>query len=346
MNEKTNALIENYLIFSVKGKKYAIKASSVVELLWIPELTPIETPNRHVIGYFFHRGSMIPVIDLNLRQGIKSRAYSVNDRILIISHNQSLIGVHLSEIFNVVPIKSQDIYPIIEESNDEVIHPSNIIVFKAIRTEFGIAQVMHLDVLVTRVLNGGQKKELSSYVLDRLFSQLTEKDREVLYQRKQRYSLEVNTEGFIEHSPIAIVSLGGEYLGIELKYVVEFSKVNYFNQIPCTPRHISGCMNLRGDILVLLDLLYLLTGRVNSNPRQAKVVVSRKDDLLLGFIVDDLIDVVFMNRNQIASAPSMVKEAKNDLIKETCFHNEWNIGILDMDKIFDRRDLIVEEYVL
>ena len=79
---------ESFLVFSVQSNVYAIQSSHVVELIWLPELTRIESNSFFVVGYFNFRGEFVPIIDLNLRQGMKTKRYSVNDRILVITQDK------------------------------------------------------------------------------------------------------------------------------------------------------------------------------------------------------------------------------------------------------------------
>ena len=54
--------------------------------------------------------------------------------------------------------------------------------------------------------------------------------------------------------PVAVTRVGSEYLGFELAMVREFTTTRQVTPVPCCPPHIAGQMNLRGDIVTLVDL--------------------------------------------------------------------------------------------
>jgi chemotaxis signal transduction protein len=131
---------ESFLVFSVQSNVYAIQSSHVVELIWLPELSRIESNSFFVVGYFNFRGEFVPVIDLNLRQGMKTKRYSVNDRILVITEGTRKIGIHINDIHNVIHFTHEK-----QNISNEII--ADKITEGVIQTQFGITQIINLEAL-------------------------------------------------------------------------------------------------------------------------------------------------------------------------------------------------------
>ena len=83
-----------------------------------------------------------------------------------------------------------------------------------------------------------------------------------------------------ERIPLAIIQLGAECFGVGLDVVREFSHLRRVTAIPCCPSHIAGNMNLRGDILTLVDIRGLLNIPAEGNP--SEVMVVEAGDLSIG----------------------------------------------------------------
>jgi purine-binding chemotaxis protein CheW len=61
-----------YLCFDLGSDEYAIPLLSVREVLALPDITPIPQAPAHFVGIMNLRGSVISIMDLRLKLGIKS----------------------------------------------------------------------------------------------------------------------------------------------------------------------------------------------------------------------------------------------------------------------------------
>lgn len=326
------------LIFQVGSSIYGIDSVKVIELIWLPELTALENSPRYVVGHFNFRGTFVPVIDLNLRQGAKTRKYRTNDRVLVLISGNEKIGIHIHDVLNVIHLHSEDMKS--EEGPQGIIS-------SVIQTEHGITQILDADsILGKEEAVSREKSRFSESVLSRIFADLTEDERAVLLKRKDNYSRESKIREYSNLLSTALIRLDDEYLGIELRSILEFISAESVSIIPCVPVHIAGCVNLRGDILILLDLLYLIKQKKTKLSSSNKIVVVRQNGLVLGLIVDQLLDVVYLSREQMMKTPSEMKSREGfDFIRSTCLVEGRMTGILDLEKIFSYEKLYVEESV-
>ena len=79
-------------------------------------------------------------------------------------------------------------------------------------------------------------------------------EREILLERARSLASNLEERSASQHIPLAIVGLGGEYFGVELATVREFTDLQRITPVPCCPSFIVGDMNLRGDILTVVDI--------------------------------------------------------------------------------------------
>ncbi|MDX1960135.1 MAG: chemotaxis protein CheW [Leptospiraceae bacterium] len=340
MDLKQTELIENFLVFEVNNSIYAIPSASVIELIWLPELKPVESSPFYIVGYFNFRGIFLSVIDLSLRQGMKTKRYSIQDRILVIEFNGNKFGIHINEVFNVVDIKISN-----SIRNDNRGNDSSITSF-ILQTEFGMTEVLNLEKLLESPTNQIQKNEnFNQSYINKLFSGISEKDKDTLVKRRISYAKQTAIEEYSSLLSVVIFKLGEEYFSIELKYILEFSNGEGIAKIPCVPKHIIGCLNLRGDILILLDLLYMIQSESIDLSEHKKIIVIKHGEMVAGFAVDKLIDVVYLSKDQILGTPIDRKNNTKEFLKGSCMHDSNMVGMLDIEKIFNYENLFVEEFV-
>lgn len=333
-----------YLIFSVNDSRYSIPADKVVEILWLPELTFTSSLPEYLIGIFNFRGEIIPVMDINLRQDFQTRECDVNDKIIVIQIDDKKLAIRITMAHEVINIENFDLIPY-EKNQHQHTTP---IVSRIIKYNNEIIQKLDIENLVpidTDMESTENKVGLDKTTpfLDKLFATFTVEETAILRKRKESYLREADKvqEGLTTLVSIAIVLIEGEHFGIDLRDIVEFSEIHSLTNVPCTPAHIAGCMNLRGDILTLLDMNYLLKFKTNTKAAMGKVVVVKKEELIVGLVVDELLDVIYVDKKQFLISPLMVTESESELVKETYFYLNHTIGILDIDRLCSREDLIV-----
>ena len=54
---------------------------------------------------------------------------------------------------------------------------------------------------------------------------------------------------------LAVIGFGNKYFGLDLELVQAFTDITDFTPIPCCPNYIVGNMNLRGEIVTLVDMM-------------------------------------------------------------------------------------------
>ena len=280
-------------------------------------------------------------MDLFLRQGKVTQKYTTQDRVLIVEFQNRLYGIHINEVHNVIDIDiEQKTFPNQEEDN------SNLICDGIVQTEFGMTQILNLDHLFKSSPNLPHKRDLSRSHLPRIMSGMTDLELKVLEKRKQSYSEVTAIEEYASLTSMVIFELGNEIFSIELKNILEFANGEGITKIPCISPHVAGCLNLRGDILILIDLLYIIKDEKTVLESSKKIIIIREADIVVGFIVDLLIDVIYLGKDQILAKPSEKRSGGKDFLKGTCIYDSNVVGILDVEKLYGYDRLYVEEHVV
>jgi purine-binding chemotaxis protein CheW len=317
--------MEDYLIFRVGEDTFALNASLSLEIIWLPYLSPYTGSEGSYIATFPYRGDLIPVMDFSLWNLGHLGPYDINDRLLILSVDGSVYALRISDVVGVYPLDTK---------NEEQIYFQNHYV-----------SIISLEKLKS-IINSEKLTQMSPYEIWATINQnLLPQEKLRLEDRRDSYSTALKIEDESGVFPLAIMRVGENLFGVELENILEFADVMNYSQIPCTPSHIAGCMNLRGDILPLLDFQYWIESVKMSELKDKKVAVVKENEKHFGVLVNELLDVIYIQKQDIKENPSLLKNSANLYTKGVIIKDGRKIGILNMDAIINKPDLIVEEYV-
>ena len=100
-------------------------------------------------------------------------------------------------------------------------------------------------------------------------------------------------------------SLVEEFYGIDIKYVTEIVGVQPITIVPDLPNFIKGIINLRGQIIPVMDMrLKFKKEDVEYNDRTCIVVIDIEDDSI-GLIVDEVAEVISIDSDNVVPPPAL-----------------------------------------
>lgn len=110
-------------------------------------------------------------------------------------------------------------------------------------------------------------------------------------------------------------TVGKEHYGIQISFVSEIIGIQSITQIPEQPHYVKGIINLRGKIIPVMDLLIRFKkGEREYNDRTCIIVIST-DDMLIGFIVDSVSEVISIPDSSLEEPPHLSKECNNQFVE-------------------------------
>jgi purine-binding chemotaxis protein CheW len=358
---------QSFLTFTLHGLLLAIDTKVVREIIWLPELTLIEECPSYITGVINMHGKLVPVMDLTVRFGHAPQRYSCSDRVIIldvsefISEGQDrqslvptlnsqidLLGIIVNEVLDVIEVAEENIEPPLFERRELKPQPhfvsgeakagEDIIMIIAPRTildpEFGTQEP------------DSEKPEIIPQAASSYFCpEADDKEREIFHNRATNLKQAFEGDDSEKIIPVAVISLNNEYVCVELETVREFSKIHNFTPVPCCPEHIAGNMNLRGNVLTVVDIRGLLNMQIGRISETTKVVVADSGEFPVGVIVDEILDVIYLKAPDIVQCPSSIKANNEKFVKGTAPYAGRMMAILDFKEILSWDGLIVNEEV-
>jgi len=139
--------------------------------------------------------------------------------------------------------------------------------------------------------------------------------------------------------------LGDEIFAIEVSKVREVLDFTVVTRIPRTPDFMSGVINLRGNVVPVVDLrLCFEMSRTEKTVNTCIVVVEMLVEgapTVIGALADSVEEVIDLEPEQIQPPPSMGMLVRTDFIKGMGKRDAQFVMILDIDRVFSGRELAV-----
>ena len=104
---------------------------------------------------------------------------------------------------------------------------------------------------------------------------------------------------------LIVFKLGREEYGLDILRVQEIKRLMNITRVPSTPSYIRGVINLRGSVLPVIDLRTRLNLPENELTDAARIVVVLVNDNIVGFIVDEVVEVTTMSRDNVEAVNSL-----------------------------------------
>jgi purine-binding chemotaxis protein CheW len=100
-----------YLTFALGHEEYGLEILGVREIIGLMEITAVPQVPDYVKGVINLRGKVIPVIDLRLKFGMPKHDYTNETCIIVLNVNNSLMGIAVDRVCEVLDISQDNIEP-------------------------------------------------------------------------------------------------------------------------------------------------------------------------------------------------------------------------------------------
>ena len=134
---------------------------------------------------------------------------------------------------------------------------------------------------------------------------------------------------------VTCFQIGEVLCGIDIRYVQEINKSMNITQVPLSQEYIKGIMNLRGDIVTVIDLGKKLGMAPVKIDEDSRITIVKWNDEFVGLLVDRIYDVISVQKQDIMPPPSNIKGAKGKYFQGVIKKHSDLIGILEIDAVLE-----------
>lgn len=135
--------------------------------------------------------------------------------------------------------------------------------------------------------------------------------------------------------------IGEEEYAIPLLTVREVISPPETTPIPKAPKHFIGLMNLRGQVISIVDLRIKLGIKPKEDKREEAVIIVKIGEIQLGVVVDSINKVLAFKKEDISQLPEIQTQVNAEYIVGVHRKEESLTILLDIAKTLDVKDLSV-----
>lgn len=147
------------------------------------------------------------------------------------------------------------------------------------------------------------------------------------------------TETLLSSNRFLTIYLDDELYGIEISHIKEILALVKTTRIPKTPKYMKGVMNLRGNIIPVVDLRLRFNMPQREPDIYTAIVIINLKGANIGFVVDKVEEVLSIPQDKISPSPKFESKIGNEFISNIGILDEKVIMILNLDSLFTQEEL-------
>lgn len=139
---------------------------------------------------------------------------------------------------------------------------------------------------------------------------------------------------------MVVFQLGGEEFGVEIMQVQEIIRMPEITQIPQSPDFVEGVINLRGRIIVVINLNKRFNLKSKEIDEHSRIIVVEIGDNVVGMIVDSVNEVLRIHSSNVDPAPELImSKVSRDYITGVGKMEDRLLILLDLGKVLDKKEV-------
>lgn len=151
------------------------------------------------------------------------------------------------------------------------------------------------------------------------------------------------------------ISFGGEnqclifciknlVFGVQIDNIIEIVGFSGLTKVPLSKSSIMGVINLRGDVVGVIDILQILQNEQTSIDEKSSFVVLEKTynekKQIVSFLVSEVFEVVDIPKEEQKLPPSFGTKIQNQYIKFIAPYNNELIEIIDIEALLSLEAIV------
>ena len=150
---------------------------------------------------------------------------------------------------------------------------------------------------------------------------------------------------------VATFKIGEETFGIDILLIKEIGKIPEITMVPQAPEYILGLINLRGQIVTVMDPGVFLDQKSEDISQKNRLIILKKESDLeqlrklnliegyhiskdtLAIIVDKISDVIEVDNSEISTPPANISGTKREIVSGIIQQDDQLIILLAISEI-------------
>ncbi|MEN8730025.1 MAG: chemotaxis protein CheW [Desulfuromonadales bacterium] len=129
--------------------------------------------------------------------------------------------------------------------------------------------------------------------------------------------------------------LDEEEYALDIEQISEIIKVTDFTEIPRSPEYVLGIISLRGVVVPVFDLRCRLNLGAADMTTNSRIVVCRSGDLTVGLLVDNINQVVNLDKDEIEPPPGVLSGLDREMVLGIGRYQDRMVILLQLNHVLN-----------
>ena len=285
MDERSISDEAQFVGFRLGEEEYAVGISEVQEIIRVPEITKVPKAPEFVEGVINLREKVLPIISLRKRFALENIEKTDSQRIIVVNIDGISTGMVVDSVSEVLRLSKDAIEPpppILSGFDSDHLQGIG-------KMEDGKRLLLLLN--LHKLLTSSEKKTLSQLSkAEKGESEKEKKEEKKMAEEEQLVSFKIENEEF----------------GVNIEEVQEIIRIPEITRVPQAPFFVEGVINLRGNILPVIDLRKRFELEATEKTSATRIVVTNVNGKTTGIIVDSVSEVTRLPKTSIEPPPPIV----------------------------------------
>ncbi len=136
-----------------------------------------------------------------------------------------------------------------------------------------------------------------------------------------------------------VVRIGSEQYGIDINYVDNIVRMQPITRVPNSQNYFKGIINLRGEVVPVMSIRIRMDLDDDEFTNLSRIIILKMEEQsLLGVIVDEVNEVVYLSEDEIDRNAQDMKDSKSQFINGIGKDGDRLISLLELNNIIERTE--------
>ncbi len=139
---------------------------------------------------------------------------------------------------------------------------------------------------------------------------------------------------------LVVFNIGTEEFGVEIMKVQEIIRMTNITRIPQASGYVKGIINLRGRIIVVINLNVIMGMESKEQNENTRIIVADIGETVMGFIVDSVSEVIRLPQSSVEPSPAVIaNKIGTEYVRGVGKMEDRLLILLDLDKILSSNQI-------
>lgn len=297
------------ITMEVDHRLYALRLECVQEIIRMVQITKAPEAPWFVEGVIDLRGEVIPVIDVRRRLSLPDAPYSLKTPIIFIKANDAKYGLVFDRVVDVRLFAAADIQKVEDVGG-------NVRFIEGIAKLGGeVMFIVDLNSLLDfSNIENAFASDCQNEPIAR-FPHAEERMLEALRARARALAtpmVSIDTENSLQ---VIRFQLGREHYAVRSHEIVEVLNWGRVTAVPGGPRGVAGVINLRGEIISVVDMRQVFSLSDSKLPTAPQIIIISSGAHKHGLLVDEVTGLMNLDGSPIQRPIATLSQEKAEFIE-------------------------------